>query len=93
MNGHRPGSSSFEARPAVQVHRKARTSRVNAIAFIPRMTDLVQHHRQPMQLRTAKARRLDRFHGGENIIAVDAGLAVAPQHLRSCSAYDNRSAP
>ena len=42
---------------------------------------VVQHHGEPMQLRTAKARRLDRRHGVENIIAVDAGLAVALQHV------------
>ena len=42
---------------------------------------IVQHHCQPVQLRIAKTFRLDRFHRGENIIAVDAGLAVPLQHV------------
>jgi hypothetical protein len=42
---------------------------------------LMQHHRQLMQWRVAKSLRLDRLHGGENIVAVDAGLAVALPHM------------
>ena len=42
---------------------------------------VVQHHRQPMQLGIAKTFRLDRLHGGENIIPIDAGLAVPLQHM------------
>jgi hypothetical protein len=40
---------------------------------------MVKHRRQPMQF--AKTFRLDRLHGGENIVAVDAGLAVPLQHM------------
>ena len=34
-----------------------------------------------MQLRIAKTFRLDRLHGGQHIVAVDAGLAVPLQHM------------
>ncbi len=42
---------------------------------------VMQHHRQLMQLRIAKTLRLDRFYGSKNVIAVDAGLAVALPHV------------
>ena len=42
---------------------------------------IVQHQRQLMQWRIAKALRLDRLHGGQHVIAVDAGLAVALEHV------------
>ena len=41
----------------------------------------VQHQRKLMQLRIAKTFRLDRLHGGEHIVAVGAGLAVALLHV------------
>ena len=42
---------------------------------------IVQHQRQLVQRRIAKALGLDRLHGRQHIIAVDAGLAVALQHV------------
>jgi hypothetical protein len=42
---------------------------------------VVQHHRQPVQWLVAKAFRLDRLDRRQHVIAVDAGLAVALQHV------------
>lgn len=53
-----------------------------AILFRKRRTMLVvQHHRQPVQGLVAKTFRLDRLHRRQHIVAVDAGLAVALQHM------------
>ena len=42
---------------------------------------IVQHRRELMELAVAKAFRLDRLHGGNNILAVRAGLAVPLVHM------------
>ena len=42
---------------------------------------VVQHRRQPVQGLVAKPFRLDRLHRRQHIVAVDAGLAVALQHM------------
>ena len=42
---------------------------------------VVQHHRQPVQGLVAKTFGLDRLHRRQHIITVDAGLAVALQHM------------
>jgi lysophospholipase L1-like esterase len=42
---------------------------------------IVQHQRKLVQRRVAKTFRLDRLHGSQHVIAVDAGLAVALEHV------------
>src|SRR5260221_6748141 len=42
---------------------------------------VVQHYRESMQWRISKTRSLDRLHGRQHVIAVDAGLAVALLHV------------
>ena len=42
---------------------------------------VVQHQRELMQLRVAKTLRLDRFDGGQHVVAVVAGAAVALLHV------------
>ena len=42
---------------------------------------IVQHCRKPVQRLVAKTFRFDRLHRRQHIIAVDAGLAVALQHV------------
>src|SRR5947208_63479 len=42
---------------------------------------IVQQHRELMQRRVAKTFRLDRFHGCQHIVAVDAGRTVPLQHM------------
>ena len=42
---------------------------------------VVQHRCEPVQLLIAKSFRLDRLDRGQHIIPVDAGLAVALQHV------------
>ena len=41
----------------------------------------MQHRRELMQLRVAKAFGLDRLHGRRHVVAVGAGLAVTLQHM------------
>ena len=61
------------------------TGNLTAESELHRLTFLrmriVQHQRQLMQRRVAKAGGLDRLHGGEHIVAVDAGLSMALQHV------------
>ena len=42
---------------------------------------VMQHHRKLMQLRVAKSLRLDRLDGGQHIVAIVAGTAVALPHI------------
>ena len=42
---------------------------------------IVQHRRQLMQLRVAKALRLDRLHRGQDVVAIVAGTAVPLLHV------------
>src|SRR3954469_15377411 len=40
----------------------------------------MQHRRELMQLRVAKTLRLDRFYGGQHIVAIVSGTAVSLPH-------------
>ena len=42
---------------------------------------IVQHQRELMQWLVAKALRLDRHHGGQDVIAVVSGTAVPLLHV------------
>ena len=42
---------------------------------------IVQHQRELMQLLVAKALRLDRLHGGQDVLAVVSGTAVPLLHV------------
>jgi hypothetical protein len=42
---------------------------------------IVQHHRELMQLVVAKALRLDRLHGGQDVVAIVSGTTVPLLHV------------
>ena len=45
------------------------------------MAGVVQHHRELMQLRIAKSLHLDRLDGGQHVVAIVSGTAVALLHI------------
>src|SRR5260221_10593224 len=75
-----PPSETRDCHPTPPLISFASTLPLQGRVWVQRPV-IVQHRRQLMQLLVAKTLRLDRLRGGQHVVAIVSGTAVALQHI------------